>query len=369
MKKVLIVATIDQHIRHFHIPFIEELTKNGFIVDIASNGTEKFENVSNKYDISFTRNPLSFNNINSFKQLKEIVYKNNYDLIHCHTPVGGVITRLVKMWLKKNDSKIIYTAHGFHFYKGSSYKNWLLFYNIERILSKWTDVLITINHEDYKIAAKKFYANRTVLIDGVGVDLTRFNPVSNERKKAIRNKNGLHESDIILTYVAELSDRKNQEVLIQAMNIISKSNSNVKLLLVGMGDNEQYYRDLIKKLGLENEVRLLGYRTDINELMGCSDIAVSSSRQEGLPVNIIEAISIGLPVVASSCRGNRDLIIDGYNGYLVSDNDPVEYSEKTIYLINNKEARKKLSNNNLKTKQKYDVKIINRKLLDIYSQM
>lgn len=348
MDKILFVATIDQHIRHFHYPFLEWFKNNGYEVHVASNGEEELLHVDKKHNIPFERSPFKSDNIKAYKQLKDLIEANDYKLVHCHTPMGGAIARLASISARKRGLKVLYTAHGFHFYKGAPKKNWLIYYPVEKLLSRFTDVLITINEEDYELAnKKKFKAHKVELVHGVGIDFKKFQPQTDQIKVELRNKYSYNPDDFILIYVGELSYRKHQDTLIRMVEILKEDIPNLKLLLVGKGDYYNEYFRLIDSLELDNFVHLLGYRRDVPELMLLSDIAVSSSRQEGLPVNVMEAMAVGLPLVVSNCRGNRDLVVDGINGFIVND-EPTEFRDSILKLEQDKNLMRKISSNNLK---------------------
>lgn len=367
MEKILFVATIDQHIRHFHYPFLEWFKNNGYEVHTASNGVENLLHVDRKHNISFERSPFNLNNIKAYKQLKALIEDNDYRLVHCHTPMGGVIARLASISSRKKGLKVIYTAHGFHFYKGASKKNWLIYYPVEKLLSRFTDVLITINEEDYKLAnKKKFKAHKVEIVHGVGIDLKKFRPQTEQTKIDLRKKYGYRDEDFILIYVGELSYRKHQDTLIRMVELLKEDIPNLKLLLVGKGECYAEHSFLIDLLKLNKHVKLLGYRTDVPELMLLSDVAVSSSRQEGLPVNIMEAMAVGLPLVVSNCRGNRDLIVNGVNGYIVNDN-PSEFKDYIKKLEKNKELMRKISINNLNDIKEFSIGKITKKMSNIYT--
>ncbi|MGY3765896.1 glycosyltransferase family 4 protein [Vagococcus vulneris] len=348
MKKVLFVATVVKgHIDVFHIPFLEEFKKNGWEVHVAAknnydNAEECVIPFCDKFfDIPFERSPLGKNNISSYQLLKGIIQEGNYEIIHCHTPVGGALTRLVAKNLKSLSSKIIYTAHGFHFFKGAPLKNWLIFYPIEKYLSKYTDTLITINQEDYDIAKKKFYCHDVKLVPGVGVAGSKFYELSDEKKQEIFKLNNLDRDKFYLIYIAELSNRKNQMFLLEAMKKLKVIDSSIVLLLVGMGDNYELYKKFIKRERLESNVKLLGYRKDINNLINISDIVVSSSKQEGLPVNLIEGMTVGKPLVVSDVRGNRDLVINNENGFTYRLSEQKEFLNYILFLRSDKEKYRK----------------------------
>ena len=359
MDKILFVATIDQHIRHFHYPFLEWFKNNGYEVHVASKGEEKLLHVDKKHNIPFERSPFKANNIKAYKQLKKLIEANDYKLVHCHTPMGGAIARLASISARKRGLKVLYTAHGFHFYKGAPKKNWLIYYPVEKLLSRFTDVLITINEEDYELANKKrFKAHKIELVHGVGIDLKKFRPQVDQIKVELRNEYSYNPDDFILIYVGELSYRKHQDVLIKAIDKIVNQIPKLKLLLVGDGDLFDTYQELIIRNNLSKNVELLGYRKDVPKLMLLSDVVVSSSRQEGLPVNVMEAMATSLPLIVSNCRGNKDLVKHMGNGLLVTKDDEGEYAKSILKLYNDSKLKERLSANSLQMISDFSLEII-----------
>lgn len=366
-KRILIVATIDRHIEKFHLPYIKEFKKMGYEVHVATNGYKELENVDKKITIPIQRTPFSIKNIFSIFELRRIIKKNNYEIIHCHTPMGSVVTRLAAKYIKKGSRPfVVYTAHGFHFFKGASKVNWLIYYNIEKVLSKYTDLILTINNEDYRLAKEKFYCN-IEYVPGVGIDLSKFIPKTESLYVSNRKKIGILNSSFVITYVAELSNRKNQEVLISAMSRLCEKYDNLKLYLIGDGPNVEEYKKLVKQLNLEDNVIFSGYQSDVTKYLYASDMLVSSSKQEGLPVNILEGMSIGLPIVVSNCRGNIDLIKNGYNGLIV-ENDSMSFEQAIEKIFLDKNLRDKLGEKNLLEIKKYSLQdVVNQTMEKIFT--
>lgn len=191
MKKVLFVATVVKtHIMEFHIPYLKMFKEMGWETAVAARND--YENPADcvipycdtYYNIPFERNPLKPGNLKAYKELKHIIDEGEYDIIHCHTPVGAMLTRLAAKQARKKGTKVFYTAHGFHFYKGAPAINWILYYPVEKWLSRYTDVLITINKEDFE-RAKTFRAGKVCYVPGVGIDLKKFNVgyVNKEQKR------------------------------------------------------------------------------------------------------------------------------------------------------------------------------------------
>lgn len=360
-KKAMIIATVYSFVSHFEKNDIKILQELGYEIIVASNfeGYKgELENLNiEKLDIPFTRSPISLKNIKAFSKLNKYLKENQVDLIHCHTPVGGVAGRIIGRWNKV--PRIIYTAHGFHFFDGATKINWMVYYPIEKILSKFTDTLITINKEDYE-RAKTFYAKNIEYIPGVGIDVEKIQSIKVDKEQK-RKELGLLMDDIVLLSVGELSSRKNHITPIRALAEIK--NKNIKYLIAGEGVLENYLKEEIKKLGLENQVKLLGYRNDIYELNKMSDIFLFPSLQEGLPVALMEAMASGLPIICSNIRGNKDLI--GEKKYCVNIYN-IEVLQKGIReLINNKEARMRIGGDNQKIVEKYDLKNVEKIMREI----
>lgn len=358
VKKVLFTATVDSHILHFHTPYLKMFKDMGYETHVATNGDEAIPYCDKKHKISFERSPFKLNNLKAIKQLKKVVEEEKFDIIHCHTPMGSVVTRLASKHARNAyGTRVIYTAHGFHFYKGAPKINWLIFYPVEKYLSKYTDDLITINNEDYELAIKKFKAKRTHYVPGVGVTLKKFDfELSQEEKYKLRKSLDIEDDDIVLIYVAELNKNKNQIMAIKAMEKLIVENPKYKLLLVGKDSYNGEYQRLVQELKLENNVIFTGYRKDVPKLMKISDIAISTSLREGLPVNLIEATMCSLPIVATNCRGNRDVVSETNNGIIVSLNDISQFVNEIIKV--------KLNNNvNIKV---YELDEVLKKVKSIY---
>lgn len=377
--KVLIIATVASMIEQFNKNNINILQELGYEVHVGTNfsipGTitkEKSIELINELksknvrciQIDFARSPFDIkNNLKSYKQVKKLLNTEEYEIIHLHSPVGAAIGRLALD--SKCESKIIYTAHGFHFFEGASKLNWLIYYSVEKILASKTDILITINEEDYKLAKSKKLGKRVELIQGVGVDEKRFMPVLSRNKDINKSNLGFDSKRIVLTYIGELSKRKNQEFLINSISKY-KYKENIQLILVGLGSMEEQLKLIVKEKGLEDIVFFLGYRQDIEEILSATDIVVSTSYQEGLPVNIIEGMFCGKPILVSNCRGNRDLIEDGVNGFVYQVDDYDDFIFKLNKLVHSKDICSKFSRKNIELSSKYSNKNVSQIMKDIY---
>ena len=328
MKKVLFSATVDSHILNFHVPYLKYFKENGYEVHVATNGTKEIPYCDVKHTVSFERSPFKINNLKAIKQLKKIVNKEQFEIIHTHTPMGSVVTRLAALKARKKlNTRVIYTAHGFHFYTGAPVQNWLLFYPVERILARYTDTLITINQEDYQ-RAKKQFKTRVEHVPGVGIDEKKFKfKMTKKEKTDLRKSLGLKDSDFVLIYAAELSKRKRQQWLIDTLKDLIVENPKIHLLLPGSDSLNGKLQKHTEKLGLSKNIHFLGFKKDIPRLLKVSDLAVSAAMQEGLPVNILEAIYTGIPVVATDCRGNTDILVATHRGDVFSPKDSCKFKE------------------------------------------
>lgn len=372
--KILFVATVRSHIGQFHMPLINRLVEAGHCVEAAfkDNSSEKkgldLSSISKTFEVPFERSPFKFSNISAFFKLKKIINEGNYDIIHCHTPMGAVLTRLAAITARKKGTKVFYTAHGFHFYKGCSKKNWLVFYPIEKFLSRFTDCLILINNEDFELAInKRFAAKKIIKTHGVGVDNSKFSKNIYFDEKVLKEKLGIEKDDLVLMFTADLCNRKNQQMLLYAVATIKNIIPNVKLLLPGQPTLLEEFQEIVNKLNIDDNVKFLGYRRDIPELLFITDFVVSSSKQEGLPINLVEAMSMSKPMVVTDVRGNSDLIEDGKGGYLIELNNHLEMANKIIELHNNQELCLQMGKYNLKAAEKFYLSNVLLELKSIYN--
>lgn len=367
MKKILFVATITEHFYYFHLPYLKMFHELGWQVDVASHGDVELPWCDNRYEIPIRRSPADKDNLQAYKMLKKIIKDNQYDIVHCHTPMGGILARLAGASQRKNGTKVLYTAHGFHFYKGAPLANWLVFLPIEFIMSVLTDCLITINDEDYNCAKKYLRTKDIRKVNGVGYNSDRYFPVPEAEKAAIKEKLGFRKEEKLLIYVAEMNANKNQSMLIRAMKNICAERDDVRLLIAGADNYEGRCPALARELNVSDKVDFLGHREDINDLLHASDIAVASSYREGLPVNVMEALACGLPVVLSDNRGHRVLGVDGENGFVVGPDDHVTMAERICSIIDDKELYNRLSLNAVELIKPYSKESVLVELTDIYN--
>ena len=276
--------------------------------------------------------------------------------------MGGAIGRLAARSARKKGTKVIYTAHGFHFFKGAPLVNWLAYYPAERWLAKYTDVLITINTEDYEIA-KKFKVNRIEYVPGVGIDTDKFKNIEVNRTEK-RESLGVSEDDFMIISVGELNKNKNHQVIIRA--IAKLRNEKIKYVLCGQGPLETELRELAKELDVENQVKFLGFRKDVPDLMKVADLFAFPSYREGLSLSLMEAMASGLPVVCSEIRGNTDLIEDGKGGYLVEPSDVEGFAKYIKELIEDSRLKSEFGDFNHKKIENYSIENVMKEVENIY---
>ena len=372
MKKVLFVATVVKtHIMEFHIPYLKMFKEMGWETAVAARND--YENPADcvipycdiYYNIPFERNPLKPGNLKAYKELKHIIDEGEYDIVHCHTPVGAMLTRLAAKQARKKGTKVFYTAHGFHFYKGAPAINWILYYPVEKWLSRYTDVLITINKEDYE-RAKTFKAGKVCYVPGVGIDLKKFNAgyvIKEQKRKEI----GVSADDFVLLSVGELIPRKNHEVVIRALSVLKQMDklNHIEYVICGRGAYETDLRKLAEGLDVADHVHFLGYRNDISEICNCADLFVFMSHQEGLPVALMEAMACGLPAVCLNIRGNTDLIEDGITG-LLANNTPEEVAESISEMKNDTALRNRVASAALQKIKQFDLSSVEDEMSKIY---
>lgn len=376
MKKVLMTASVPSMIGQFNMNNIQILQELGFEVHVACNWNDTsvwtnekinelkeilFKKSVKIYQVSFCRQMLNVSaHLHSYKQLLDIIKEHKYNFIHCHTPIAGAISRIV---CKKTNTECIYTAHGFHFFKGAPLKNWMIFYPIEKWLSRYTDVLITINMEDYRRAKEKFHMKRLEYVPGVGLDIDKFK-LKDFDKVSYRKKLKLKENDFAILSIGELNKNKNHEIVIKALAKLA--NRNIHYFIAGEGNLRQYLISLSKRLNISNQVHLLGFRVDIPELVNSVNLYILPSKREGLNVSLMEAMASGLPCLASDIRGNNDILNRQYEHLFSLDN-----LDDLIKKINNLMYDKNLYNEfscfSLKQIKKYSCNRVNDFIKNIYS--
>lgn len=323
MKKALMVASVASMIDQFNMPNIALLQELGYEVTVACNFVEgstcdaaRIERLRERLkaaavpmiQIDFSRDVTDAGRLlRAYRQLRELLQGADYEMIHCHSPIGGLLTRLAARKYRKKGARVIYTAHGFHFFKGAPLKNWLLYFPVEWLSAFWTDTLITINQEDYAFAQKHMHAKRVAYVHGVGIDSKRFavSPPAEDRA-AFRTALGIGGEDKLLLSVGELNRNKNHELVIRALGLLG--DRRIHYMIAGTGELHEYLMGLAEELGIAAQLHLLGFRGDVDKLYQNADLYVHPSLREGLSVALMEAIASKTPVICSAIRGNRDLV-------------------------------------------------------------
>lgn len=357
---ILYTATVLSHICQFHLPHMKHLREQGWEIHVAAHDNLAVKNglqlrYCDKFiETPFSRSPKSPDNLRAYRQLKKLLAETRYDVILCNTPMGGIVTRLAARKARKQGTRVIYMAHGFHFFKGSSRKAWMIFYPIEKFMARFCDLLITINKEDYALAREKFRGRtRVAHIHGVGVSEKRYHAVPAAEQLALRQAEGLRAEDFVILCTGELNENKNQKTLISAAAALKDRIPGLRVLLAGNGPLEQVLRDQIRAEGLEQTVKLLGYRTDLEKLAPAVDLVVSCSRREGMPLNIIEAMLCRKPVVASHNRGHDELVQEEKTGLLFEFGHPEQLASLLLRCSQDASLREALGAAGLRFAQPY----------------
>lgn len=369
MKKALFISTIVEFLSSFEKSDISILQSMGYEVHCACNTDNIVDEnkVQTLLDmgvrlhyVPFSRSPYSIKNIRSYNELKNIIKKQSIELVHCHTPVGGALGRLAA-----NACRVpvtIYTAHGFHFFKGCPLKNRAIYYPVEKVMSRFTDVLITINNEDYQIASKKFHAKKTERIHGVGIDIDKFK-IEGDCRESKRKELGIPDGKKMLLSVGELSRDKNHIELLEAMKILG--NEGYILTIAGTGSLMESHSRFVKENKIEDCVRLLGYRKDVPELLQAADMYVFPSLFEGISVALMEAVAAKMPIACSEVRGNVDTVITR-ESYFPTDDPP-----KLVEVIRNisimpEDEKRKMIEVNYNNLLKYSLSEVQKEMNTIY---
>lgn len=372
MKKLLFVSNISNNVGSFVVASIAAAKKCGFEFYYAANWDgatkEQIAEDEKKYGIKIVhidldRSPYSTKNIKAYKQLVDLINKEKIDYIHCNTPVGGVLGRLAGEKCKVK--KIVYEAHGFHFYEGAPKKNWMIYYPVEKWLAKKTDAIITINNEDFERAKTFKLKNngQVYYVPGVGMDLSQYN-VPDTVREIKRNELNLKDTDFALISMGDLIDRKNYKIAIEV--VVKLNNPHVHYFICGKGPEEVNLKKLAENLGVDKQVHFLGFRNDIKELLKASDTFLFTSKQEGLARSLMEAMASKIPCVVSKIRGNTELIVNNENGFLCSGLD--DYVNAIIKIMQSPDLAYKFKEKSSKHLNNFSIEKVIDCLFDVYSK-
>lgn len=368
-KRLLLVANVvKEHVLKFHVPTIRALKARGFIVDVAASGEEDVPYCDRQIHGVWKRSPFTLDTLRGVRQLRQILEQEHYDIVYCHTPVGALVARLAAMSARRRGTKVVYFAHGFHFFTGAPLVNWLLFYPIEWLLAHVTDLLITLNDEDAARAWRRFPKKLPVVqVPGAGVDFARLEVADAAAARAqLRLEWGIPQDAPVLIYVAELIRNKNQKMLFEALQKVRLRYPDARLVLVGPDHADGAYERLARQMGLADGVIFAGWRSDIGACLRAADIAVASSLREGLALNIVEAMYCGLPVVATDNRGHVPIIRDGENGFLVHIGDSEAMARRVIEILGDAQLRERLAHSDV---SRYSAEAVSAQLCDILSEV
>ena len=342
--RILLVATVQSHICQFHKPLVKMLHAHGCEVHVAArnnlaekNGL-KLDFVEKVYDIPFERSPFNRRNLAAYRQLKAIIDAGDYDVVHTNTPVGGIAGRLAARKARKKGCQVFYTAHGFHFFNGGPRKSWLIYYPIEKTMCRFTDELITITEEDCELAKQKFSVSVSH-IHGIGASSEKYTVPPEAEVAMLRQELGIAPDRKVVICTGELNANKNQITALRAMKQVVEQMPKALLLLAGNGPTHDELQAAIEELALQDHAILLGYHTDLERYVKASDLVLSCSKREGMPLNIIEGMLCGRPAVASVNRGHRELIREGQNGYLLDPTDADGFALKILALLRDDSLR------------------------------
>jgi len=354
--KILFTASIPIHYKAFHLPYLQWFQEQGYETHVACNGFDELPFVDKLWQVDFIRSPVSLGHFKALNQLKKIIDREDFVLINCHTPMASVLTRLASLKARANGTKLIYVAHGFHFFKGSSLINWLTYYPVEIMLSRYTDAIVCINSEDFLRIQKKGSSKCDYyLIPGIGVKGERFFQILNDRKNELRLSKRFNKYDFLIIYSAEFIVRKNHDFIIDTVIKNKNKLKGVKMLFAGKGELQELLEDKVLKNNIQDIIQFIGFRKDIHEIYQLSDIGVSSSKQEGLPINIIEGMMCGLPIIATVERGHKELIDHKSNGFLFQQGDSSQFTEYVLTLKNERKMYHQFSKNALIKAEKFEL--------------
>ena len=366
MKKILLISTVSRQFYLFEKSNIQLLRRLGFEIHCAAD----FSDWDSKYDflnlikhqVSIQRSPFSVKNVKAYHELKSLIIAGRFDAVHCHSPMGGFLGRLAAMSV--DCGKILYTAHGFHFYKGCPLVNKIIYKNIETWLARYTDVIITINSEDYWAACQfRHKKGKVYYVPGIGVDVESIQKLEVDKAKLL-SELGIPQNNAIILSIGELNKNKDNETVLQAFSLMK--NENVVYIICGRGKLNNFLKQRCRDLGIEKRVFFLGFRKDIPRILKIADVFVLSSFREGLSVSMIEAMSSGLPCVASKIRGNIDLIDEGQQGFLVPPGEAEKFAEAIDKILDDSVLRERMSRESKEKAKHFDISEVSKTMLEIY---
>lgn len=373
--KVLFITTIAGFLQQFEMNDIAILKEKGYEIHYASNfnnpvydfDTEELTKQGIKlHHIDIEKSPTKIGkNILAFRQIRTLLTREKIDAVHCHNPMGGVLGRLVCIGKK---IKVIYTAHGFHFYKDAPLMNWLFYYPVEYLLARCTDGIVTINREDYERAKRMRLRHGGYIerIPGVGIDTAKFKPRP-ELKSKVREELEIPQDAFYILSVGELNKNKNHKTILEAIALIP--DANIYFGICGKGYASEELLDTARRLGIEQRFKLFGFRSDIPYMLQAADCFAFPSIREGLGIAAIEAMATGIPLITSDCRGTREYMHDGENGLVCFQGTPQEYAENILKMRDNPDMRAKMSEACVRISKGFAVEKTDKHMRNIYNKL
>lgn len=367
MKKVLYCASTLSHIEQFHLPYLRAFREQGFEVWVVANESRPVMYADHVVALPLRKNLPSYRNILAVIAVWKLLRTDKFDIVSTHTALAAAVVRTAALLLNKNKRPIVYNiCHGYLFKQTDGFKKWLYLLP-EIICTSVTDVLMVMNHEDYAIAERyKLYKEKLFYIYGMGIDLSKFKPASQEERHSARIQRNLSKRDFVFLYAAEFSKRKNQSFLIRAFAKVSRSYPDMRLLLAGNGKLLEECRSLVHQLNVSNQIVFLGFVKDMKQLYAASDICVTTSRIEGLPFHVMEAMACGLPVIASNIKGHNDLVSDSVDGWLFEEDQLIQLEEKLIEAYHSRAMGDVCKQNNPQRIQQFGLNPASQRIKGIY---
>lgn len=368
MKKILFTASTASHILNFHLPYLKYFKEQGWQVHVVVGDYKEIPFVDYIHVITLKKSVLSVKNFKSIIKLCYILNEEKFEIISTHTALAAFVTRVAKLFARKQSARCINTSHGYLFYKDRNKLVAGIYFLVEYMLALITDDIITMNQSDYDVSKKFFRCKGSVyLIPGMGLKLKNIKLLEGEEKRRKRMELGIDPDKIVLTYIGEFTTRKNQGFLIDKMSELVSVYPDIQLILIGDGIKFTECKRNADTLSGMNKILFTGHIKDVYEYLTITDISVSSSKSEGLPFNIMEAMACGIPVIASKVKGHTDLIREGKNGYLFELDNKDEIIIKIEKLIKDEALRKKIGLTNVNDIQQYALENVFDKIIEIYN--
>lgn len=363
--KILYCASTASHLLNFHLPYLRAFHEMGYEVWAAVDKEAPVPHADHVVALPFRKKITSPENIRAVFAARKLMKEQKFDLVSTHTMLASAIIRAAILLLRKKP-KVVCTVHGYLFHESDGLKKWIYLLP-EKLCARVTTVLMVMNREDYKIAERRrLYKDRLVSIDGMGIDLAKFSPITPEERSSAREEMGIGKDDFVFVYAAEFSKRKNQAFLIRSFAEISVEYPGMRLLLAGTGNLLGECKSLACNLGVEDRIRFPGYVKNMRRLYSACDTCVSVSRIEGLPFNVMEAMACGLPVVLSDIKGHRDLICSEKSGFLFTDAKAMKKQMKE--LAENRTVYDSVRGEGLLRVRKYDIEVVFQQIMDYYKE-